>query len=240
MMNARDLGGYPADGGVTRYGVFIRSEVPKLLSKGDMEYFKKMDLRTVLDFRSHGEAVLTHDVLADCGWLSYHEMPMFDPAAAAGGLKNMEPPKWEVGFTWGMQYVEMSERHKDWVRDVMHLLAVCEGAALYHCTTGKDRTGIVSALLLSVCGVRDEDIIADYCVSQVYLREMYRYMAQFAPEGKTEPDLEDAFFSTSPKNMETLLDAIHERYGSAEEYLRSCGVGDADIAAIRAKLIERV
>ena len=241
--NARDLGGYPCPDGVTRYGVFIRSELPSSLTAADLDYLKQLGLTTVLDFRGTPEIRTAPDVLSREDFVRYHHMPAFDEEVSRGadmGEKRPAPPDMDrASFQWGSHYAGMAEEHKAWVKSVLELLAEAPGAALFHCTTGKDRTGIITALLLGLCGVAREDIIADYCVSQVYLKTMYSTMRHLLPGGD-EMELSDPFFSTAPENMETLLDHIDGKYGGIEPYLRNgCGVEEATLAALRAKLLER-
>ena len=70
----------------------------------------------------------------------------------------------------------MLEDNHLWAKECAEFLAAAEGTVLFHCFTGKDRTGILAALFLGVCGASTEDIAADYSVSQLYLRPMYRWM----------------------------------------------------------------
>ncbi len=93
----------------------------------------------------------------------------------------------------------------------------------------------MTALLLGLCGVADEDVIADYCVSQVYLRWIYdRMKAKMGPERAAE---QDPFFVTAPENMETLLKHLNEDYGGVPGYLRACGVSEETAAALKARLL---
>lgn len=101
---------------------------------------------------------------------------------------------------------------------------------IYNCTTGKDRTGILSAMLLSIAGVEREDIIADYASSMVYMHDVYGTMG--FPENVPEH-----FFETPPAAMRTLLAQLEEKYGGVMEYLRACGVSDAAVTRIREKFV---
>lgn len=234
MTNARELGGWYTPAGMTRYGVFIRSEVPSRLTQRDMEFLRDYGVTMVVDLRGGEELGVMPDRLRDVAWAEYVHVPMYDADAARGaglGKKSAEP-----GFTWGAQYVRMCEDFKDWTRRVMEALGRCQGAALYHCTTGKDRTGIITALLLGLCGVPEEDIVADYSVSQVYLSWIYNMMLENMPPDR-EHSLRDPFFSTAPENMRFLLDHWKLEYGGAAGYLRACGVEEELLERLRGRLL---
>lgn len=236
LNNARELGGFPAHGGATEFGVFIRCEVPAALTERDIAFLRDYGVTDVIDFRGNLELERTPDVLAREPWLEYHHIPMFDESAAKGAMP--ETGRSREGFFWGDQYIAMTEAGKDWVRKVLTVLAGARGCVVFHCTTGKDRTGIITALLLGLCGVSGEDIAADYCVSSLYLREMYEKMRFLSPSGR-EGDFSDPFFSTAAENMQTLLKHWDDAYGGIEGYVRACGTGDGVISEIRKKLCGR-
>jgi len=236
LLNARELGGFNIPGGVTRHGVFLRSEVPTRLSDGDLAFLRGYGLTTVIDFRSGVEIEKAPDRLASEGWVSYLHMPCIDEKAAQGaGKREHRVPGGEAGFRWGDHYIIMAEEHRDWFRTVLEALSRAEGAALFHCTTGKDRTGLITAALLSLCGVSQADIVADYCVSQVYLKPLYRNMTHLMPPG-FKADLSNPFFSTAPENMEALLEHMDRTYGGMAGFVADCGVSAETAEALRKKL----
>jgi protein tyrosine/serine phosphatase len=80
---------------------------------------------------------------------------------------------------WIKVYIAIAENGKDWIRKNMEIVADHDGGVLYHCMTGKDRTGLFTAMLLGLCNAYPADIIADYSVSQVNLRPFYLSMMKF-------------------------------------------------------------
>ena len=233
LKNARELGGFPTRSGATKFGVFIRSELPQGLTEEDKLFLKEYGVKEDLDFRGSFEIEHTRDQLEGEDWIRYIHMPMFDITVAGGnsGVRRLIDDK---DFTWGDHYIEMAETHKDWVKKVLERLSEAEGTVLFHCTTGKDRTGIITALLLGLCGVCREDIVADYCVSQVYLLPMFLRMQKFLDGGGKS--LEDPFFSTAPEHMVKLLDHIDKKYGGIEWYLSGCDTSAETITKLREKL----
>ncbi len=232
--NLRDLGGWAVTNGVTQCGVFLRSALPQYIDEESEALLRRYDLRTVIDFRSERETERDPDPLRYMDGVRYLSIPMFDSAASGAALR-IRP---EANFSWPEHYIRMLETQKDWVLRVMSALAASEGCALFHCTTGKDRAGIISALILSMCSVCDEDVIADYSVSEIYLRPMYEEMESYSR--LCGGDIEAPFYRTSPATMREMLDYIHSNYGSAAGYLEDCGLPESAAARIRAKLTAKI
>ncbi|MDR0861334.1 MAG: tyrosine-protein phosphatase [Oscillospiraceae bacterium] len=246
LHNARELGGYPiVGGGVTRHGVFVRCEAPCNLPESDLEFLRNYGLKLAVDFRGDREVNERPSALLDLPWVEYKRSPTFNDAVAfasrnaANNAPNAAPPVTSQ-VVWGEKYIDMAETCKEWIAETLTILANADGCALFNCTTGKDRTGIIAALLLSLAGVGDEDIVADYCVSEIYLTEVYRpllegYNKHFPNEHRAK--LTDPFFRTVPENMWILLDYLRDTYGGAAAYVAHCGVTDGTVALLRSKLV---
>lgn len=248
LYNARDLGGFPTgDGKATRFGVFVRSEAPVDLPPEDIQYLRDYGVTASMDFRSTGEVRARPSDLTEK--MPYYPKPLFNEAAVVGGPK----PKPPIHKGWGEQYISMAEESRDWAREVLDIAAKNPGALLYHCTTGKDRTGLMTCYLLSIAGVGREDIAADYCVSQVFLEPVYEKMRSGAmnlgpapagapgPDGKDAPPMgppmDESFFQTPASAMLTLIDYLNETYGGVVSYLEKIGVSRETLEAIRSKLV---
>lgn len=238
LYNARDLGGFPTkDGKTTKFGVYVRSEAPVGLGQEDLDYIRDYGVTASMDFRSTGETVARPSDLRE--EMTYYHRPLFNEAAVVDG-KRKKPP---MHTDWGTQYIAMAEEARDWAKDVLTIAAENPGALLYHCTTGKDRTGLMSCYLLSIAGVERADIAADYCVSQVYLEPVYEKMRSGAmnlgapPEGGA-PKMDDSFFRTPAEAMLTLIDYLTKTYGGVVSYLRMIGVPEEVMEKIRKKFVE--
>ena len=244
LYNARDLGGFPTkDGRVTKFGVFVRSEAPAELPEEDVAYLRRYGVTASMDFRGTGEAAARPSSLGKI--MPYYHRPLFNEAAMAGSNPNPKPPK-HVG--WGEQYISMAEESRDWAKDVLSIAAENPGALLYHCTTGKDRTGLMTCYLLSIAGVERADIAADYGVSQLFLEPVYEKMRSGAfmmgpPPGDGKdmppmPKMNESFFETPASAMLTLIDYLTETYGGVVEYLQAIGIPEEIMNAIRDKFTE--
>jgi len=250
LHNARDLGGAPVyrDGrciGATRFGVFVRSAVPSELPQSDIDFLTEYGITTEIDFRGDEEVGRKPSSLVGTG-IKYVRCPTFNEQVAfaarnaAKEAANLNKPAVTAFVRWGEKYVEMADDCQDWVRETLQALAAVDGCALYNCTTGKDRTGIISALLLGLAGCADEDIIADYCVSEVHLQEVYAPMLMAYNQRFTDEEtatVDSPFFKTEPMSMAQLLIHLNNNYGGIAQYVRTCGVSDDTVARLVAKLV---
>jgi protein-tyrosine phosphatase len=136
----------------------------------------------------------------------------------------------------GTMYVASLDANQPQFRQVFETIAAQrEGAVLFHCTAGKDRTGMVAALLLSLAGVPRSDIVHDYAISAHYLEPMMSQSPQMAAMLRQNPKV--AALAGSPATaIEAFLDALEQRHGGAQAYLRQIGVSEADIGRLRARL----
>lgn len=112
------------------------------------------------------------------------------------------------------------------------LLQNADGGLLYHCTAGKDRTGVVSAILLTLVGVSEEDIVFDYAIS----RELNK--GRLEAFLKEHPEIDREIVLANEKSMLMFLELFRERYCSANQYLLEIGLTSGEIQKIIEKLIK--
>ena len=229
LYNARDLGGYAAaGGGVTRFGVFVRCEAPCGLPERTVRALEQYGIRAAVDLRSLEESHLRPSDLREV--MICHNCPQGGDAETFNISESVD---------WQEIYIRRAEDNRQWVRKTMELAAVQEGGLLYHCTTGKDRTGLVACFLLSAAGVSREDIAADYCVSEIYLQPVFAAMRSGALSGPGDNfQYDETMFHTPASAMLGFLEYLCGRYGSVEAYLHTAGVTDEVLNAIRKKFVE--
>ncbi len=112
--------------------------------------------------------------------------------------------------------------------------------AVFHCTAGKDRTGLLSAIVLSLLGVPEETVVADYALSQEAMGGLKEKIIRKYPDSADLLNSIEGVFSAEPAKMHTLLSYLHEHYGSVDRYVAGIGVADGVVASLRAALLEPV
>jgi len=243
LVNCRDLGGLPTvDGGVTRFGVLIRSELPAKLAEEDLAMFKELNITTSIDLRNDEETENSPSDLRAVPWIDYKHINVASRQAAMGSEVKKPAPKPDLSaffdMDWRGGYCRMLDNKPDWVYAICEAFANAPAGVHFHCATGKDRTGLFAMLILSACGVSEADICANYCLSEVYMRPNYLGMIGRMGKDETEVDLSKGFFSTSHNIMRYVVNDLNEKYGSVVNYLRECGVSDELMDKIKAKLVE--
>lgn len=220
MLNLRDLGGYPTlDGRTTAWERILRGDVPEGLAEADAAWLLDRGITTVIDLRQDGETAARPDELKFLPGFQYHHRP----------LMGNHPPSGEGDV--GTGYFHMMDE-KNAVRDVMRLIAHAPGGVLFHCAAGKDRTGCVAALLLSLSGVGLIDILADYQVSETYIMELLRQTAALVP------GMEAWMGRSKRAYMEEALGLLQEKYKSVPQFLLEAGLTGEELDLLRAKLLD--
>jgi len=232
-LNFRDLGGYPTeDGRCLRWGLVYRSDALHHLTaadvgrlQGELGIVEVIDLRSSAELRSDGRGALA------AATIDFHHVPLFDGQMT-------RPEGWAAVETLADRYVLLAEFAKEPIARVLDVLGAEERPVVYHCAAGKDRTGVISAVLLGVLGVPDEVIVADYVATQEQLDAIierlmaargYRTMLAALP-----PDTMHAEGET----MVRFLARVRERYGSMRGYAGSAGLDDATIGRLCGRLLE--
>jgi hypothetical protein len=236
--NFRDLGGYETDDGRrVRWKTLYRADTLHRLDGPDLELFLGLGLRSVIDLRSKHE-LDDHGRFGHDGALVVHHMPMID---VVGGPKRLvEPAPGAPQQSVGEGYIAMADEGRRAIGNAVALLAQ-PGAlpAVFHCTAGKDRTGILAAILLSAIGVPDDDIVDDYMLTGESRAARNAYLRVH------EPDYY-AFLANLPATVRemhgdaipTVLAWLRARHGSVAGFLLANGVDEDALAALKANLLE--
>jgi protein-tyrosine phosphatase len=234
-LNVRDLGGHRTeDGGETRYGAVVRADSLHQLTEDGWKSVVDYGIRTVIDLRMDEEREgdppagapvdLLHVSLFDDDKAVFEEIE-----AAAEAAPDVATATREV-------YLLFLEHFKANVATAIRAIANApEGGVVVHCMGGKDRTGLVTALLLELAGVDDEQIAADYTLSEERLRP--RHELWFA-EAETEAERErlHRIAQTPASSIVGVLGELKRRYGGVEGYLRAAGLSDDELAHARKRL----
>lgn len=227
--NFRDMGGLKnKDGRFVKWGKVFRSDELNHLTKADLTYLGNIPLTTVVDFRSASEIEKAPDKLPK--GVSNHLLLSITPGALSGtGFEEMKAYLKAVGAVEVMKSINRSlstdSAHIEQYRRFFEVLQTdSDIPILFHCTAGKDRTGMAAALFLYSLGVDESVIFADYLESNVYLKDKY---AKFNAE---HPDLAP-MFCVQTEYLRAGLDEIAKNYGSIDAYLKN--VLKVDVAKMR-------
>ena len=239
-LNVRDLGGHrTADGGETRYGAIVRADSVRQLTDAGWQAAVDYGIRTVVDLR--GDHELEADPPAELPVEVLH-VPFMEQNEAA--FEEVEAVARAAGEAAGDDvarrtrdvYLVFLEHFEQNVAAGLRAVAHApEGGVVVHCVGGKDRTGLLTALLLHLAGVDAQQIGADYGLSEERLRPRHDV---WIAEAETEAERERLrrVLQSPATSMVGVLQELEKRYGSVEGYLRSAGVMDEELELARARL----
>lgn len=225
--NFRDVGGYPArNGGTTRWRTLFRSDSPHRLSEADRASLIECGLRSAIDLRQAEELAEAPNVFAASAQVTYRHLP----------LLNDTPSMPEVLPTLVEIYRSILDHRSEQVGAALAALAT-PGAlpAVVNCTAGKDRTGLIVALVLGLAGVPEETIVADYALSGACLAGVY--LEEARQRAQAQGFSYDLLVLCDPDFMRTTLAHLKTRYGGIESYVRTTGLGDAEIDRLRRAMV---
>jgi len=223
VMNFRDIGGYRAQQGKTvawrrcfRSGEFrnlTHDDLQRLT--GELGVVSVIDLRSEFELKNHGKGLLEG---ADIKYRNIAFMTDDDP----GGNTS----RYAHCTNMGEFYLEMA-RQKDYGQKIAEALEVIADSQnhplVFHCAVGKDRTGMLAAVLLSLLGVAEKDIIDDYTLSEPYMDELLARLKNNPQKNDPPLDIPEYFWKASPESMALFLATLRREYGSVEGYLESAG-----------------
>jgi protein-tyrosine phosphatase len=231
LLNARDLGGYPtADGRQTRWGAVVRSASLTGLTPAGRAALIGYGVRCIVDLRLPDEVAARPNPFAEADGhgIVYANLSFIDPTVAPPG----------DALTLADGYKRMLDLFQGEVAAVMAAIAGApEGGVLVHCAAGKDRTGLVAALLLGLVAVEAETIAADYALSAEYLRARDEEWIRNGPGDRAEREERLRRWAPTAAVMAAVLDHLAGRYGGVEAYLLQAGVAPTDLARLRARLL---
>jgi protein-tyrosine phosphatase len=235
-LNVRDLGGHPTPAGATPFGAIVRADALEKLSDAGWKALVDHGIRTVVDLRTHGERNGTPPDGLPISLVHASVLPEFDWEGWAAIDEAAERAS-DAAEATQIVYLEFLERFKEpFAAAIREVADAPEGGVLVHCQGGKDRTGLVAALLLRLAGVPLEDIGADYALSGENLREEARVWIDAAPEER-ERQRRERMSATHAASMVGVLAELERRHGDVAGYLRDAGLDDAAIDRARRRLL---
>ncbi len=229
--NVRELGGYPCGGGCTKWRAFLRADDLGRLTQRDIELLMAYGLVAVIDLRSASELRALPDPFAQDSRVLYINIPLMNEDVNPNPdlmktSERIDRPGYLIDA-----YQEMLVSSKPAIKRIFEFIAGQKpGCVLYHCAGGKDRTGVLSALLLGVAGVGDADILANYSVTYTYLRqnkEMMKLSGTYPP----------SVMYSLVEYMEPALEMIRAQHGGFENYLLSTGLSAKTVDEVKQRMV---
>jgi protein-tyrosine phosphatase len=237
--NLRDLGGYPTtDGRTVTWGRLYRSDQLHDLAGRDLDLVRSLGLRTVLDLRTHGE-LAEGRFRTDGTTTAFHHLPVQaqtwheEEVDALAELADRAVPYLVA------RYVDLLEEAGPVLAAAVDLMAQPgTSPLLFHCAAGKDRTGVLAAVVLSVLGVADDEIVADYVLSADAMARRLAQLQSTDPAAAAVLASQPAGWLAAPAEvMDTVLRHLDELHGGPGGYLVDHGVDPDTLEELRHSLL---
>ena len=232
-LNFRDLGGYPTADGTqrVRWRRLFRSDALHRVSDADAEEIvQRLGLTTIVDLRTDDELTQTGRGPLEHTGLDYHHVPILDATREVTDLTIVEAYELMIGERGGP------------IARAVEVLAAGQGhPVVFHCAAGKDRTGLVAAVVLDLLGVAEPDIVEDYVLTNEVIPAMLtRWRAMAVEAGRTIDERVERFMQAPAEAIAAALRVVRERFGGPEEYVAVHGVSGDVVDALRRGLLEPV
>lgn len=238
--NFRDLGGYRTiDGRTVRWQRLFRSADLSGLSEADLDLLDGMGLSMIFDLRSASERSARPSKHREGSAIRRLHRDYEHSGADLRAI--MSDPAVNMATLHGLMvalYRRLPEEQADSFRHVFQALAAGDTPLVFHCAAGKDRTGALAALILELLGVPRDTIMADFILTnRSFAHNRDRFLRYGRREG-IDDDVWDPMLRADPGYLVTMFEILDARVGGVNGYFQWLGLGEADIAAIRAHLLE--
>jgi len=252
--NTRDLGGIATSNGRTvRFGTVFRADAMNKLTDADVARFAGMGLRTAVDFRGTSEIAASGADRLPAGAIGVHApaldestgdlATMISAMLATGdnaGLAELlgDGKGYAMNVEGGASMATSAQSRKSFAETLRRLADPRQVPLLYHCTAGKDRTGMMTALLLTTLGVPRTTVTADYMASNDYRRAGNEATYAYLRSKGIDVELIRPVMEQSPAYVDAFLDTIQREYGSIDRYLaKGLGLDRHTVDRLRANLL---
>ena len=237
VYNLRDVGGYASSGGrLVRWGAVYRADGLHRAVGADRDRLRALGLRTVIDLRSWDEVAAGHVSVGTIGAERFHHLPVLhslDETLTSAALTDAEE-------ALAATYRTMLEEGA--LAIALALRVIADPSAhpvVFHCAAGKDRTGVLAAVLLAVLGVDDATIAEDYAMSAPAVERMVNHLIESSAAGSSDSPVIPAWLLSAPGGaIRRTLRELRQRHGSVEDYCLEAGVTEQTLRSLRQLLLE--
>lgn len=226
MINFRDIGGCKSsDGRVVKEGLFFRSANLVNLSKNDLQMLKDLNIKTIFDFRDESEILSSpSDIVENINYIRIPAMPQLKSnIAQLGSIKEMMENMFDKNNAFELlkeAYYNLPVNNPAYKKLVKLMQNDSNLPILMHCTAGKDRTGVGSAIILMILGVNRSSIVEDYLKSNQSAKDSINEILSVQPELKNVPkDKLKYIFGVNETYINEVFKRIDTDFDSTEDYL---------------------
>lgn len=219
-LNTRDLGGYSSavSGNGLKLWRILRSDVQNYPSERDICLLKENGILTIIDLRGERDVQRKPSGFADREDFVYINIPIEEGSGIPESVDAVSG-----------SYLAIAESKN--MAQVFRTIASASGGVMFNCTAGKDRTGVVSAVILGLCGVSEQDIVSDYLITKESSKERFEMIhANF-------PEIDMNIVIPQERYMLGFLELLKAKYGSIRKYLTAIGITDEEKERIVSKLL---
>lgn len=240
-VNFRDFGGMAVDGGVIRPRVLFRTDDLSIIRAEDAAKLVDDGLKAVIDLRTSNETRITGRGELEAKPVAYHHLPIIGNLGR--GAEHARTADYSAAGM-GRMYVGMVDRAAPQFVTAMSIIALAPGGVAFHCSAGKDRTGVLAACILLALGASDDDIISDYVRTYDNLLEIRERIQPVVGQllSRLGMDLDQArklMHNDEPMDvaMEVMLAGLRAEHGDPLAPLRAAGLDDSLIERLRSRLL---
>jgi protein-tyrosine phosphatase len=242
--NLRDLGGYTtSDGRQTRWRRFVRSATPNGISEKGQRELIDYGVGAIIDLRAPTDLETSPNIFSESSEVAFHHHDFWGQR-----LKGFKSSPTSTGQAEKLAdlYRTGLEKCSGVIVEILTTMTNGDHATVFHCSAGKDRTGIIAAMLLGVAGVPHDAVAADFALTDRHYHDPKRDHAESDPMSIPEGTLANAngdllpvyMHSCLPRTMLLALEFLDENHGGVEGYLRDSGLSAKHIARLRTKLLD--
>lgn len=212
--NTRDLGGYKTNNGmITNWNCLFRSDVQNHPCEEDFLFIKEHKITTVIDMRSKKDVIKKPNGFAHLQYIYYYHCPIDEGSSVPESVDAVPVSYLNIACAANMS-------------KVFKHIASSDGGVMFNCTAGKDRTGVVSAILLSQAGVSDMDIIENYVLTKEYGKKRLELIHT------NFPDLDMNIVIPNERYMDEFLRLFREKFGDTDNYFNRLGLSSLEKSKI--------
>lgn len=234
--NFRDIGGYLGQSGLSvKMGVLYRADGLYRLTASDIEVIRALGVQTVIDLRSAEELHNVGTFPQDAIEVNFHHVPIIDSTWQQSDVPDFDE---DTDFLMWAYTQMLSEGAAQFQRAFSIISDWPQMPLVYHCAAGKDRTGLLTMLLLGVLGVDDDVIVRDYALSEPAMLRMMEWARTEYPDFETRTSASPKhFLSANPRAMTNLIQMLREEHGDFNGIAASLGITETAIESLKSMML---